>query len=205
MVKRSHWLVVTVAAMAVGACGDGADPASALPRTTDQGIEITVSESVETVYLPGCATIWMSRGEEPPPGACEETDTVLHFVAARGRDIVTASVVGEPAVDPLYAMQLVSHEYTDAVSVVVVIPPPAATSLRLVDSAGEVVDQVQATERLMALAGPGSDLTIEALAPDRSIIATCPPDGVTINNVTYLCTLAPGAIAPVTTTVTTTP
>lgn len=144
--------------------------------------------------------MWMSRNEEPPPGACEQATTVRSFVARHDAETVETSVVGEPTVDPLYAMELASRNLTEGVSVVVVIPPAESTVVRLINSGGEVMDRVQPSGELVALAGFGSDLTVEALAADETVIAACPPDGVTLDEIIYLCTLASGATVPITTT-----
>jgi hypothetical protein len=53
---------------------------------------------------------------------------------------------------------------------------------------------------VVALAGLGSDLTPQAIAADGSVIATCPPAGVLVEDVIFECTLAPDAVVPVTTT-----
>jgi hypothetical protein len=200
----SNWrlvlLVGSVIAMLCGACGGAALLSSGLPRTTDRDIIITVAESVETLPLPGCHTYWMTRNQEPPPGACEQTTTVRSFVARHDAETVETSVVGEPTVDPLYAMQLASRNLTEGVSVLVVIAPAETTVVRLIDSGGEVMDRVQPSGQLVALAGFGSDLTVEALSADGTVIAACPPDGVTLGGITYLCTLASGATVPITTT-----
>lgn len=203
VVKNDWWLVLVVGAVAAvlsAGCGDPGVSSSGLPRTTDQGILLTVAESVETLPLPACHTYWMTRNEEPPPGACEQATTVRRFVAQHDAEMIETSVVGELMVDPLYAMQLAARNLTDGVSVVVVIPPAESAVVRLIETAGKMMDRVQPAGDLVALAGLGSDLTVEALSTDGTVIAACPPDGVTIGGITYLCTLASGAAAPITTT-----
>ena len=192
------------------ACGGAPAPSSNLPRTTNQNISITMIESVETLAMAGCHTYWLTSNQEPPPGACEQTATVRRFIAqhdgehggdpAKGPTTVETSVVGEFNFDPLYAMQLASRNLTEGVSVVVVMPPPDTTLVRLVDSTGAVVDRVTASSGLVALAGLGSDLTVQAISGDGKLIAECPPNGVTLDEVTYVCTIASGATIPITTT-----
>ena len=70
----------------------------------------------------------------------------------------------------------------------------------MIDSNGEVVDRVAASGGLVALAGLGPDLNVQALSADGAIIAECPPDGVTLDGITYVCSIAPGAKIPITTT-----
>jgi hypothetical protein len=187
-------------AILVVACGSGAIATADLPRTTDQNISITMVESVETLPMPGCHTLWLTRNQEPPPGACEQTSTVRRFIARLDTETVETGVVGNLTFDPLYAMQLASRNLTDGVSVVVVMPPPNTTLVRLIDSNGEVVDRVAASGGLVALAGLGPDLNVQALSADGAIIAECPPDGVTLDGITYVCSIAPGAKIPITTT-----
>ncbi|HVR31097.1 MAG TPA: hypothetical protein VMS74_00130 [Acidimicrobiia bacterium] len=184
----------------VVACGGGTVPSAGLPRTTDQNIRITMVESVETLPLPGCHTYWMTRNQEPPAGACEQTADVRRFIAQLDTETVETSVVGNPTFDPLYAMQLASRNLTEGVSVVVVVPPPNATLVRLIDSTGEVVDRVTTTGGIVALAGLGPDLNVQAIAEDGGAIAECPPDGATLGGITYACSIAPGATIPITTT-----
>jgi hypothetical protein len=189
--------MVAAAATVAAACGTAA-PAPDLPRTTERDVTIAVTEAVETLPIPGCHSFWTTRGQTPPPGACEQTTTVARFLARRGAEQVEAVVMGSPTADPLYAMQLASRSVTDVLSVVVVIPPAGASVLRLTNDSGEVVDRVSSTAGLVALAGPGADLTVEALAGDGTVVAACPPEGITVAGVTYACTLA--APPPVTTT-----
>ncbi|MGH9893637.1 MAG: hypothetical protein ACREA0_16950 [bacterium] len=85
------------------ACG-GAAPSADLPRTTDQNISITMVESVETIPLPGCHTHWMTRNQEPRPGACEQTANVRRFIAQLDTESVETGVVGNLNFDSLYAM-----------------------------------------------------------------------------------------------------
>jgi len=59
---------------------------------------------------------------------------------------------------------------------------------------------VTASGGLVALAGLGADLNVQALATDGAIIAECPPNGVTIDGITYVCTVASDATIPITTT-----
>jgi len=201
-VKYSRLLVLvvgTVVAAICGACGSAALPSSDLPRTTDQDITIAVAESVETLPVPGCHTYWMTQDQEPPAGACEQTSTVRRYVAQHDAETVETSVVGEPIVDPLYAIQLVSRNLTERISVVVVFPPAQTTVVQLIGSSGEVVDRVEPSGGLVAPAGFGSDLTVEALSADETVIAACPPDGVVIGGITYVRTLASGATFPITT------
>lgn len=199
---RKHLTVVALLAVAVvAACGGALAPSSDLPRTTEQNISITVTESIETLPLPGCPTYWwMTHNQEPPPGACEQTTTVLRFTAQHDTETVETSVVGALNFDPLYAMQLAARNLTEGVSVVVVMPPSDTTLVQLDDSTGEVVDRVTSSGGLVALAGLGSDLTVQAVSADGAIIAECPPDGVTISGITYVCSIAPGATIPITTT-----
>lgn len=190
-----------VAALAAYPTACGAGPAAAdLPRTTGQGIHITVSVSEELTYLPGCRTQWvMIHDEEPPPGTCEQTMTMRLFTGEYDGKTVEASVVGVPNVNPLYAMGLVSRNLTEDVSVVVVVPPLNATAVRLTDASGKVVDEVTSSNGLVALAGLGSDLTAEAVDAAGAVIAACPPEGLLIGEILFECTLAPGATVPSTT------
>lgn len=201
--KAPRWVtLVGVAALAglAGACG--AAPAGAeLPRTTGQGIDLTMSLSEEVLPLPGCHTQWlMNHDEEPPPGTCEQAMAVHRFIAQHDGQTVETSVVGEPNPDPLYAMGLVSREVTEDLSVLVVVPPLTAAIVRLVDGSGSVVDEVAPSGGLVALAGLGSDVTAEAVSVDGAVVAACPPDGVLIEGVLFECTLASGASVPSTTT-----
>lgn len=192
-------VAVALAVLAV-ACGGGVLSSSDLPRTTKQNITITMTESVETLQLPGCHTYWLSRGEEPPPGACERAATVREFTARHDTAEVTTSVTGGVVRDPWFALRVVSRNRTEGISVMVILPPSEAAIVQLTDSTGLVVDRVEPSDRLVALAGFGSDLTVEALAVDGLVIAACPPDGVVIDGIGYTCTPASGAAIPVTTT-----
>jgi len=184
----------------VAACGEDAAPPADLPRTTDLNINITMVESVETVPLEGCHTYWMTLNQEPPPGACEQPANVRRFIAQHDADTAETWVIGELNFDPLYSMQLASRNLTERISVVVVMPPPDATLVQLIGSTGEVVDRVTASSGLVALAGLGSDLTVQAVSADGVIIAECPPNGATLDGVTYVCSIASGATIPITTT-----
>ena len=192
--------IVEVVVVLVVACGGAPAPSSDLPRTTDQSIDISVVESVETLPLEGCYTHWATLNKEPPPGACEQTSNVRRFIAKHDDDTVETSVVGELNLDPLYTMQLASRNLTQALTVVVVMPPPDASLVRLIDSTGEVVDRVEASGGLVALAGLGADLNVQAISADGAILAECPPDGVTLGGVNYVCTIASDAAVPITTT-----
>jgi hypothetical protein len=97
-------------------------------------------------------------------------------------------------------MQLASRNLTQELTVVVVRPPPDASLVRLIDSTGEVVDRVEASGGLVALAGLGADLNVQAISADGAILAECPPDGVTLGGVNYVCTIASDAAVPITTT-----
>jgi hypothetical protein len=198
MVKQVE-SVVAICYLAV-ACSGAAAPSANLPRTTEQNISITMVESVETLFLPGCHTYWMIRDQEPPPGSCVQTANVRRFIAQHDDETVETWVVGNLNFDPLYAMQLASRNLTDRVSVVVVMPPPDTTLVRLIDSTGGLVDWVTSSGGLVALAGLGSDLTVQAVSADGAILAECPPDGVTLGGITYVCTIASGATIPITTT-----
>lgn len=191
--------IVQLVVVLVVACGVAPAPSPDLPRTTDQNISITIVESVETFPMPGCRTL-MTLNEEPPPGACEQTSNVRRFIAKHDTDTVETWVVGYLNFDPLYAMQLASRNLTDEVSVIVVMAPADTPLVRLIDSTGEVVDQVTSSGGLVALAGLGSDLTVQAVSTEGVIIAECPPDGVTLGGVNYVCTVASGATIPITTT-----
>jgi len=191
--------VVLLVCVLVGCAGSPAG--SELPRTTDQGIRITVSESDEVLPLAGCHTQWLlENDEEPPPGTCEQTMTVRRYHAERNGDAVEATVLGDGNVDPLYSMGLLARESNERISIVVVTPPADAELVRLTDGAAEVVDEVAPSEGLVALAGLGSDLSPQAISADGSVIATCPPTGALIEDVVFECTLAPDAVVPVTTT-----
>ncbi len=193
-------LIAVVLAVLAVACGGAELSSSDLPRTTAQKITITMTASIETLQIAGCHTYWMSRGQEPPEGACERATAVREYTARHGTASVSTSVTGEVNVQPLYAMQLVSGRLTEQVSVVVVLPPSDATAVQLTDSTGVVVDRVEPSGRLVALAGVGPDLTVQALSADGLVIAACPPDGVVHEGITYSCTLAAGATIPITTT-----
>jgi hypothetical protein len=183
----------------VGACGASIAAAN-LPRTTGQGIHLGVSVSDEVLPLPGCHTHWVvTYEEEPPPGACEQSMMVRRFTGQHGGKSVETSLVGEPNVDPLYAMGLASRELTEDLSVVIVVPPSDAAVVRLTDGSGAVVDEVAPSGGLVALAGLGADLTAEAVGLDGAVVASCPPEGVLIEGIHFQCTLAPGASVPVTT------
>lgn len=197
--RRVSATVAAVLAVLVGACG-ASPAASDLPRTTRQGITITVSVSEEVLPITGCRTQWlMSHGEEPPPGGCEQTMAVRRFIGEHEGVSVETSVVGEPAVDPLYAMGIAARVLTETVSLVVVDPPSDTVTVRLTDGSGKVVDEVAPSGGLVALAGLNSELTVEALAADGTVVAACPPDSVLIEGVLFECTLAAGATTPVTT------
>ena len=199
--RRPFRLLVVGLAVLIGLAGCGGPGASAdLLRTTAEGIDISMSASEEVLPLPGCRTQWlMNHDEEPPPGTCEKTVTVRLFEAHHGGTTVETSVVGEPNVDPLYAMGLASKNSAAGLSVFVVIPPSEAVAVRLMDAQGDVVDELASSDGLVALAGPGSDLTVEAVDADGSVIAACPPEGVLIDGVVFECTLAPDASVPSTT------
>jgi hypothetical protein len=126
--------------------------------------------------------------------------TVRRYQAERNGDSVEATVVGDGNVDPFYSMGLAARESNERISIVVVTPPTDTQLVRLTDGAAEVVDEVASSEGLVALAGLGSDLTPQAISADGSVIATCPPAGVLIEDVVFECTLAPDAVVPVTTT-----
>lgn len=192
-------LLLVITGLVLSACGDMEAPSSDLPRTTDAGITISVTEAEELLPLPGCHTYWSSQGKEPPPGACEEMMTVRHYTAGYGSVSVETSVVGDVRVDPLYDMDLITRNQADGISIVVMAPPPEAASIRLVDPAGETLDQAAPTGPLVALAGLATSVDVEALSNDGTVIAACPHDGVVIDDVTYPCTIAPGAETPVTT------
>jgi len=180
------------------ACGS-APPAAGLPRTTGQGIDLTMSVSEEVLPLPGCHTQWlMNHDEEPPPGTCERTVTVQRFIAQHGGSTVETSVVGEPNLDTLYAMGLASWNLAEDLFVVVVDPPSDAAVVRLTDSSGMVVDEVTSSEVLVALAGLGSGLAVEALDGDGAVIAACPTEGVPLQAVIYQCTIAESTTIPTT-------
>lgn len=141
----------------------------------------------------------MSHDEESPPGACEQTMTVRRFIGQHEGESVETSVVGEPKVDPLYAMGA-ARNLTETVSLVVVAPPSDAVLVRLADGSGEVVDEVPLSgSSLVALAGLSSDLTVEAVAAGGTVVAACSPDGLLIEGVRFECTLAADATIPVTT------
>lgn len=201
--RRGNLTAIAVLVV-LGACA--ASPAnSELPRTTAQGIRITLSVSDEVLPMAGCHTQWlMEHDEEPPPGKCEQTMTVRRYLAERNGETVEATVVGDGTVDPLYAMGLAARESTESISIFVVTPPIDAELVRLTDGP-EIVDEVASSKGLVALAGLGPDLTPQAIAADGSVIATCPPAGVLIENVVFECTLAPDANIPVTTTLTADP
>lgn len=200
--KLPLWVTVVrffVLTALVAACG-AAPSAADLPRTTGQGIDLTVAISDEVLPLPGCHTQWlMNHDEEPPPGTCEQETTVRRFIAQHDGQTVEASVVGEANVDPLYAMGLASREVTEDLSVAVVVPPSDAAVVRLTDGSGLVLDEVIPSGDLIALAGLGTDLTVEAVDADGAVIAACPPEGVLIEGMLFECTLAPGATVPSTT------
>jgi hypothetical protein len=205
MQRRVNLMLVTAMVGFVGGCGSS-PYASDLPRTTSQGITITVFVSEEVLPLPGCHTQWlMSHDEEPPPGTCEQTMTVRRFIAENDGERVETSVVGESSVDPLYAMGLAARNLTEGISIVVVDPPTDAAVARLTDGSGEVIDEVVPSDGLVALAGFGSGLTAEAIATDGTLVAKCPPQGVLIEGVIFECTLAADATVPVTTVPTETP
>jgi hypothetical protein len=195
--RRVSSIVVAVLTVFVSACG-GSPAASDLPRTTSQGIAITMSVSEEVLPLTGCRTQWlMSHDDEPPPGACEQTMTVRRFIGQHEGESVETSVVGEPTVDPVYAMGLAARNLTETVSLVVVDPPSDAVMVRLTDGSGNVVDEVVSSDGLVVLAGLSSDLTVEAVAADATVVAACPPDGVLIEGFLFECTLAADATIPV--------
>lgn len=197
--RRVSWMVVAALAVSVGACA-GSPAGSDLPRTTDQGITITVSITEEVMPLTGCRTHWLtSNDEEPPPGACEQSMTVHRFIGQHEGESVETSVVGEPNVDPLYGIGLAARNLTETVSLVVVDSPSNAVTIRLTDDSGVVVDEVDLSGGLAALAGLGSDLTVEAVAADGTVVAACPPEGVVIEGIGFECTLAADATIPVTT------
>ncbi len=125
--------------------------------------------------------------------------TVRRYTAGYGSVSVETSVVGYVRVEPLYAMDLITRNQADGISIVVVAPPPGAAAIRLVDAAGETLDRVTPTGPLVALAGLETSVDIEALSADGTVIAACPHEGVVIYDVTYACTIAPGAEIPVTT------
>src|SRR5690606_38705203 len=142
--RRPFRLLVVGLAVLIGLAGCGGPGASAdLLRTTAEGIDISMSASEEVLPLPGCRTQWlMNHDEEPPPGTCEKTVTVRRFEAHHGGTTVETSVVGEPNVDPLYAMGLASKNSAAGLSVFVVIPPSEAVAVRLMDAQGDVVDEL---------------------------------------------------------------
>lgn len=199
--RRGNLAAIAVLVGVLGGCA--ASPAtSELPRTTAQGIRIALSVSEEVLPSAGCHTQWlMQHDEEPPPGTCEQAMTVRRYHAERNGDTVEATVVGDGNVDPLYSMGLAARESTESISIFVVTPPTDAEVVRITDGAGEIVDEVASSEGLVALAGLGPDLTPQAIAADGSVIASCPPAGVLIEDVVFECTLAPDAVVPVTTTV----
>jgi hypothetical protein len=62
--------------------------------------------------------------------------------------------------------------------------------IRLIDSTGEVVDRVGPSGGLVALAGLGAELNVQATSAD----------GVTLGGANFVCTIASGATVPITTT-----
>ncbi|MEX0864446.1 MAG: hypothetical protein WD269_06170 [Acidimicrobiia bacterium] len=205
MMRRVNLMIVTAMVGFVGACGSSPEGAD-LPRTTGQGITITMSMSEEVLPLSGCHTQWlMTHDEEPLPGACEQSMTVRRFIAEQDGERVETTVVGEASLDPLYPMGLAGRNLTESVSIVVVDPPSDATVVRLVDGSGELVDEVVPSDGLVALAGFGSDLTAEAVANDGTVVAACPSTGVLVEGVIFECTPAADATVPVTTIPTETP
>lgn len=198
-------VVSSLLAAAMGCAGESESDrppevaASTLPRTTSQSITIMLTERVETVGREACHSFGES-GRDPRPDGCEVEVMVHEYAARLGDEIVTTANHDNVNLDPLYAVQLVERTLRDGVSLVVVMPPPHAPVVRLIDSTGEVVDQVTPTDRVVALAGLGADLTAEALSADGLILAACPPDGVLHNGIIYQCTLVSGAGIPTTTT-----
>jgi len=186
----------------VSACGSGPGLAgSELPRTTATGIHLSVEVSEELLPLMGCHTSWyMSHdGEQPPPGACEKMTTVRRFVASGGSDEVEARIVGEPSLDTIYGMVVAGWGDGQDMTVAVVLPPPDATEIRMMDSSGSVLDRVVPGRGLVALSGMASDVVVEAVDGMGAVIAACSRRGVIIDDVVYACTLAPGITPPITT------
>lgn len=198
---------LTIAVTLLAGCGQSAPVGSSeLPRRTRQGIQIEQEITTETLALPGCPTFWETvKHREPPPGACEQDTQVTTVTATRRSRQVRTEVIGEPTVDPLFLVQPVSTETEDGLTVVVVASRPSVHEVRLVDASGRVLDAVLADQPLVALAAAAEAVTVEALDASGTVVGSCPPGGVNINNVVYPCTIAPGVQPPITTTTIGTP
>lgn len=186
----------------LAACGSEAPAApSALPRTTTSDIVITMSEAEETLPIAGCHSYWFTQFDaEPPPGACEEIQTVMTFEARRGDAVVVASVQGGNQIDPVLVMRLESMIEDEGITIAVVLPPPKAVEVRLIDAAGDVLDQATPAGGAVALAGLGSGVAVEAISSGGDTIAECGPNRVVIDGIAYDCT--PTEPIPVTSTIT---
>ena len=69
-----------------------------------------------------------------------------------------------------------------------------------------MVDQAHPDGPLVALAAPYEVVTVEALDTDGTVVASCPPDGVVVDEKYHFpCTLAPGVKPVVTTNITVAP
>lgn len=200
---RRALALIAVSILMLTACSDPPGTAEAassiLPRTTDNGIVITVTENEELLPVAGCHTFWSSQGKEPPAGACEQTTTVRRYVARNAAASVESWIDGDIQIDPLYAMNLVARDQANGMTIVVVSPPSDATTIRLVDSAGGTLDRVSPVGRLVALAAMSTSVSVEALSDDGAVIAACPHGGIVIDGVEFPCTIARGEEVPVTT------
>lgn len=185
----------------LGACGSEAPSPSALPRTTTSDIVITMFAAEETLPIAGCHSYWFTQFDaEPPPGSCEETQTVMTFEARLGDAVVVASVQGGNEIDPVFVMRLESMIEDEGITIAVVLPPSKAVEVRLIDAAGDVLDQATPAGGAVALAGLGSGVAVEAISSGGDTIAECGPDRVIIDGIAYDCT--PTEPIPVTSTIT---
>ena len=183
--------------LALPACGSRPPEAESdeLPRRTAGGVLIEATEVTELVYLGGC-----SLRPEPPPGGCEQEYTFMRVHASIGGRFADAAwVVPYCCLQPIYLMNIVHRASSPGLSLVLVSVADMVDTVQLVDAEGHILDRVRPSGAVVELAAPAEGVIVEALDAEGAVVASCPPDGVLIGTTTYLCTLAPGAVPPVTT------
>lgn len=189
--------VIAALALVLPACSSS-PPILGTPdllRRTASGVLIEAAEVVEVVALPGCSLL-----AEPPQGGCEQEATFRHVQASiGGRSIEAQWQVPYCCLESIFLVDIVRRVSSPGLCLVSVSVADVVDTVQLVDEAGHILDRVHPSGAVVELAAPAEAVIVEALDAAGTVVGSCPPDGVLINGVTYQCTLAPGAEAPVTT------